>query len=128
MEPKPKEPTIPSLRESKADQAATGGTAKPEETITERKPLIVKPQETRESIPPTESVVEKAPALKQQTIRKRQNAYADSLAAPPRKALARIAVTTVAPGEPIPFSKLDVLFIHAHPDDEALDFERGGNE
>jgi len=34
----------------------------------------------------------------------------------------RVKVRVVAPGRPIEFFKADVLFIHAHPDDESIDF------
>jgi LmbE family N-acetylglucosaminyl deacetylase len=34
----------------------------------------------------------------------------------------RSAVAEVAPGAAVPFFKADILFFHAHPDDESLDF------
>jgi len=36
--------------------------------------------------------------------------------------LKREAVTTFAPGERIEYSPVDALFVHAHPDDESIDF------
>ena len=38
------------------------------------------------------------------------------------KPLVRYSVGMVAPGEQIEYFKADMLFIHAHPDDESLDF------
>jgi LmbE family N-acetylglucosaminyl deacetylase len=34
----------------------------------------------------------------------------------------RVDVRVVAPGRPVEYFKADVLFIHAHPDDESIDF------
>lgn len=36
--------------------------------------------------------------------------------------IGRTKVKVVAPGRPVEFFKADILFIHAHPDDESIDF------
>jgi len=47
-------------------------------------------------------------------------------ATPPRTRsvpdIGRTKVRVVAPGRPVEFFKADILFIHAHPDDESIDF------
>ncbi len=45
-----------------------------------------------------------------------------SLDQPPSPEPPRIPPVLIAPGAPLPEAGVDILFIHAHPDDESLDF------
>ena len=71
---------------------------------------------------PETALLEKPPSTEPAVTRRRESAYSGEPPSRPQGALATTPVSTVAPGEAVPFRKLDILFIHAHPDDESLDF------
>jgi LmbE family N-acetylglucosaminyl deacetylase len=66
--------------------------------------------------------VEKAPAMDSEVALKREKAYTGPFVIRRKAVIRKNPLRMVAPGEEIPYFKADILFIHAHPDDESLDF------
>ena len=66
--------------------------------------------------------IEKAPAMDSKVTLKREKAYTGPFEIHRKAVIKKNPVQMVAPGEEIPYFKADILFIHAHPDDESLDF------